>query len=599
MLGPIFNREWLTLPRRPRHFLMRSLSLIALWVLLFTVWQVTVGWERSASLNDLSHFGLFVFQVLVYVELVLVLFFAALGAAGTISQEKDRRTFVLLLMTDMRNYEIVVGKLLGSLLQIALFLIGTVPILSLIMLLGGVAPAQILEATVVLAMTALAAGSLGGLVALWREKTFQSLALSVLFLILYLCLVHALGVLPWLFPDIPQQAVDQVQNALEPFLALWQVLYPDQSRAGWPPAYEFALAMAGWAVLLNGWGIWKLRAWNPSGEPIMQRDLVEKAEEADRAKAHAAPGRAREVWANPILFREIATRAYGRRPYMVKVAYFVVLALVCYYAFQPSMRLEWAAAVGLVPITILSLLLVAAQAVTAITSERDSGALDLLLVTDLSPREFVFGKLLGILYNTKEYLLPPIILAGVYAWQGTLAHPAPNHMEYLGSMNATAFFCVALSMLTLLAFTTVLGVHVALRNDKSGAAIGNTLGAVFFLSVGTLVCIYLILINGRFEAQWLSFLVFIFTGVAGLYWIFNGNRPTAHSFLFASFFCPFAVFYSMSSILIGKPGLNESADPFLWTICMVFSFGWAILAMMILLLSEFEMTVGRTSGGGD
>ena len=117
MLGPIFNREWLTLPRRPRHYLLRTLSLGALWVLAFTVWQTTVGWEDPAGINDLSRFGLLLFQIFAYVQLVLLLFFSALSAAGTISQEKDRRTFVLLLMTDLRNYEIVLGKLFGSLLR--------------------------------------------------------------------------------------------------------------------------------------------------------------------------------------------------------------------------------------------------------------------------------------------------------------------------------------------------------------------------------------------------------------------------------------------------------------------------------------------------
>src|SRR5262249_34693193 len=156
------------------------------------------------------------------------------------------------------------------------------------------------------------------------------------------------------------------------------------------------------------------RVWNPSGEPIMQRDAAgQDAEEKDRLKAHAAPGRVRRVWRNPILWREVATRAYGRRPYLVKVAYFLVLGLVCWYAFETGPRRDWDAARGLVPIAILSLLLVSAQAVTAVTSERDTGALDLLLVTDLSPREFIFGKLLGVLWNTKEFLLPPLILAAI------------------------------------------------------------------------------------------------------------------------------------------------------------------------------------------
>ncbi len=45
---------------------------------------------------------------------------------------------------------------------------------------------------------------------------------------------------------------------------------------------------------------------------------------------------------------------------------------------------------------LVSLVLVNALAVTSITNERDGQALDLLLVTDLSPNEFMFGKLGGV-----------------------------------------------------------------------------------------------------------------------------------------------------------------------------------------------------------
>ena len=46
-----------------------------------------------------------------------------------------------------------------------------------------------------------------------------------------------------------------------------------------------------------------------------------------------------------------------------------------------------------VPLFVLSLMLINAQGVTSLTNERDAKALDLLLVTDVSAKEFVFGKL--------------------------------------------------------------------------------------------------------------------------------------------------------------------------------------------------------------
>jgi ABC-type transport system involved in multi-copper enzyme maturation permease subunit len=175
LLGPIFVREWLTIPRRASHYVVRSAYLGFLWVLGLTAWQASVGWSQQATLGDNSRFGLLLFQIFTLVQFAFLLFFAALSAASAITQEKDRRTFVLLLMTDLRSYEIVLGKLFGSLLQIAILLVGMIPILVLIMLLGGVSLLQVAQAALVLAATALAAGSVGSLVALWRDRTFQAL----------------------------------------------------------------------------------------------------------------------------------------------------------------------------------------------------------------------------------------------------------------------------------------------------------------------------------------------------------------------------------------------------------------------------------------
>jgi ABC-type transport system involved in multi-copper enzyme maturation permease subunit len=600
MLGPIFLREWLTTPRRPRHYLVRAFYFAALWVLLLTIWQTVVGWEATATLGDHARFGLLGFQILSYVQLTLLLFFSALSAASAISQEKDRRTFLLLLMTDLRNHEIVLGKLFGSLLQILLLLAGSVPIFALLMLLGGIEPTQILDAILVLATTALAAGSLGGLVALWREKTFQSLALTVLFLVLYFLLVHALPLLGMVQSGLDVDALSRVQYALEPFLVLQDVMRPDETQSAFRPALIFAAVMLGIAALLNLWGIWKLRVWNPSGEPIMQRENTgeEETTAEERAKAHAAPGLARGVWSNPVLWREIATRAYGRRPLMVKTAYFVVLGLVGYYALVLMPPRDWAAAYGLVPVAILSLLLISAQAVTSVTSERDIGALDLLMVTDLSGKEFVFGKLLGVCWNTKEYILPPLILTVIYAVRGQLGAAPRGYPDLIAGKNLESALCIGIATLVLMAFTMVLGLHVALRTYNSRLAAINTLGTVFFLSVGTLVCIYLILVNGRFEYQWLSFSGFIVAGVGGLWWVLNADRAVP-ALNVASWLCPLAVFYTVTNILIGKPGTGESTDPLIPLIVTGGAFGFTLVAMLIPLLSEFDVAIGRSSAIGE
>lgn len=608
MLGPIFVREWLTVPRRSRHYVGRVIYLGVLWVLGLTAWQATVGWGRTATIGDTARFGTLLFQILtLYIQLPLLLFFAALSGVSAITQEKDRRTFLLLLITDLRNYEIVLGKLFGSLLPILFLLAGTVPVLSLLVLLGGVAPWQVAQAALVLGAVVLASGSLGGLVGLWRDRTFPALALTVLFLVLYLCVVEGLAILPALAADwgVTEQDVAGWQNWLGPRQALQSILEPPvEQHQLVTPAYGFCLTMVLLSVVLNAWGILRLRVWNPSGEPIQQREAPEdaEAEEKDRLKAHAAPGPVRQVWENPILWREVRTRAYGRRPLLVKAAYLIVLGLVCYYALSPLWgrggREEFAAAQGLVPIGILSLLLISAQAVTAITSERDTGALDLLLVTDLTPKEFIFGKLGGIAWNTLIYLAPPLLLTGLYAWFGWLATPPRGHPELAAGRNVEAGVCIILAALVLEAFVMVLGLHVALRTPSSRLAIVNTLGTVFFLSVGTLVCVELIIINGQFEYQWLSFIFFLAAGIGGLWWVLSGERPSP-ALTIASWVCPFAMYYSVVNIIIARPGSPESADPLYPFLVITGAFGFTLAAMLVPLLSEFDVALGRTTGPGE
>jgi hypothetical protein len=112
------------------------------------------------------------------------------------------------------------------------------------------------------------------------------------------------------------------------------------------------------------------------------------------------------------------------------------------------------------------------------------------------------------------------------------------------------------------------------------------------------VCIYLILINGRFEYQWLSFSAFLFAGVAGLWWVLSGDKPSA-ALTVASWVCPLAVFYSVTNVIIGKPGLRESADPLYPFAVTALAFGFTLVAMLIPLLSEFDVALGRASATGE
>jgi ABC-type Na+ efflux pump permease subunit len=635
--GPIIAREVITAPRPLIFYVARASYVGLLFILMWTAWQSRVGFAEVSEIGIIAYFGHLLFRWFVLFQLTLMLFFAPLSAATSVAHEKDRRTFVLLLMTDLRDVEIIVGKLMASLLQVLTLLATSAPVFFLCLLLGGVSPGQVLDVMMVTAAAGLLGGSLGLLVALGRDRTFQSLALTVLSLVLALAGVETLG---FLLPNAKFLGVS-ITEALDPFRAVLTIVDPDSlaGSSGLRPALVFVLASSAISFVILTFGIVMLRVWNPSSnEPREQREgeeaevavgesLIEVEEivaapalaigspvsvsrasgasttiEAPRSTISATgtatgdeagattglhvprrthkritrgPGPYRRPWTNPILWRELMTRAYGTKPLIIKGAYVLAFALgVAFIHLAPdpstmAMRQTWV----LIGLGILSLILINAQGVTALTSERDTGALDLLLVTELSPKQFIYGKLFGVLYNTKEMVALPILLIIWFAISGQMGWE-------------NSFYAIVDGLL-LAHFSAMLGLHAAITFTNSRAAVANSLGTIFFLMVGIGICALLIVLSDRqFARQLLSFLIFIGAGSVALFASLGAKNPS-RAIALVALLTPFWSFYCVISLI------NEDIlAAFLFSAGI---YGFALLAMLVPSVSDFDIALGRTS----
>jgi ABC-type transport system involved in multi-copper enzyme maturation permease subunit len=186
VFGAVFTREATIAPRRVSFFAARTLFVGALFALTATAWQLLVGSQQVENVGDLAWFGASAFQILAQLQLAVAMPFSALLVASAVALEKDRKTLDLLLMTNLSNTELVLGKLMASLLSVIVVVVAAVPILAILALLGGISAGQIFRVQAVTLASALVAGSLGSTVALWREKTFQALAMTALVLVLWL-----------------------------------------------------------------------------------------------------------------------------------------------------------------------------------------------------------------------------------------------------------------------------------------------------------------------------------------------------------------------------------------------------------------------------
>src|SRR5947208_981766 len=291
LIGPIFSRELVTAPRRPQHFLYRGVYGTALFVLMCTAWLVLAGTQIIRSVGDMAKFGSILFFILAPLQLALLTFLAALRAASSVAQEKDKKTLILLLMTRLSNHEIVLGKLLASLLDVLVMLATAAPIFMLLTLFGGVSAAQVARVFAVTLATILAAGSLGSTVALARDKTFQSLAMTAMILMIWIGAWEAAAV----FASngaIGGVRLEEIAAAASPIRAILVAVHPNRDTQPLFSAADawFVVVALAIAALLNGVAILRLRVWNPGREvmPRVEAESEETTAPHDKASPEAA-----------------------------------------------------------------------------------------------------------------------------------------------------------------------------------------------------------------------------------------------------------------------------------------------------------------------
>ena len=584
LAGPIFVREAMTAPRRLRHYLMRSGFVAGLLVLFYSLRQATIGFQDVQFAGDVATFSNLVFQIFALLQLTLGMFFATLFTASNIAQEKDRQTLILLLMTDMRSHELALGKLLSSMLVVGVLIIASLPVFCFLRLLGGITWAQIFWAEGIIISASLAAGTWGGLVAFWREKTFQTLAISVLGVVLFLALAE--GCVAFMGSE---SITGYWVGRISPYRSLFEVLNPlsgiDSGIAS-ITALPAVLVLMGLAGFLGLFTIIRLRTWNPSQQlrqAAMDHVIANTSESVPAASAE--PRVHRTVWYNPVIWREVCTRAYGRKIVWIKLVYALLVGLLAWSTISASraipgeelvLGMVGPAAFSFVGVGIISLLLMNAQAVTSITNERDGRTLEPLLITDLSAREFMLAKIGGAAWNAREMIVLPLVLLIVMGVAGSVTGLTAENMIY-----------VIVSFLVLSLFAIALGLHAGLTYENSRSAIGNSLGTMFFLFVGIFIFM-LLLVEARssFAIQIQSFIVFIGFGSLGLYSSLTHKNPS-NALTLASMVLPFLTFYGITGFLLGG-----TLGVCFW---ITVAYGFACVAMLVPAMTDFDVALGRNT----
>ena len=551
LFGPVFLYEVIRLGRRPLTFALRGLYVVLLmgllvWMYLLwldsvngyqrrqrgytagtvavlvgcvavaglAVWLFRGWWRRGAVLvvggvaavaavadtaggppvppAKLAGFATYFFTVFVFIQFGVVALLTPAYVAGSVADEKERKTLEFLLATDLAPREILFGKLVARVVSLLMFVLAGLPVVAFLQLFGGIDPELLLTVTAAAAVQVLGFSAVSMYVSTTVRKPRDAIALSYLLLAGYLFLSFTLALYlatlvarfgpaagPWteqvfgyavdMYPVVEAAAgaaavfaqgnpVFQVVMLLNPFLGTGGLTPPNMAAA----LGRFALFWAVVGGLAMAYSVWRLR-------PIALGHGKAPTQKAIDKQARRRPA----VGSDPMLWKEVFLEGGFKGGCVGWLTAALIVGLVfmwppilVYEAFfgntyrptDPWAELAgelngWCRAVTAVVGTLL-LLATAVRGAGVVSGERDKDTWISLMATPLGAWEMLRGKWLGCVLGVRRGVAV-LVLAWAIALAGRGVEPAmvlalaAALVVYVGTFAWVGIFCSLTSRTTL------------------------------------------------------------------------------------------------------------------------------------------------------
>ena len=167
------------------------LALAGLLDMYFMVSQV----KATAEIQYSGFLSLYLFVAAI--EFTMLLLIVPALTAGSISGERERQTLNLMLSTQMTPAEIVLGKLISSMINMALLVISSFPVISLVFIYGGIQLRDLGLLLLLYLSVALLSSSLGLCFSAVCKRSTMATALSYGFLGFLLIGTYAINFFVW------------------------------------------------------------------------------------------------------------------------------------------------------------------------------------------------------------------------------------------------------------------------------------------------------------------------------------------------------------------------------------------------------------------
>jgi ABC-type transport system involved in multi-copper enzyme maturation permease subunit len=418
-LGPVFASEWLTTSRRWQSYAGRAVFVGVLLVGLASVWVGRVQGQALPPIVAMAEIGRSFYDAIVFTQLTLVFLVAPAATAGAVCQDKSNGTLAQMLLTDLSDAEIVLGKLAARLIPVIGLAGCTLPVLAIAGLLGGI-DLQALTGVFLITISAAIFGcTLAFTFSIWGTKPYEVLLATYAFFAVWMLTLPVAQVPSrhWGYPPVPGWTI-----ATNPY-ALAVALYVQPGEFGLVHCVALSSALVLISAVLVVVAIARIRGVvaRQADSPAYLRRSRGRLGVLSRTLPFKI-GRDPSLDGNPLLWYEVHRQRSSAWIRTLIRLYFVIALVFTLIAIDDGIRGGWWNRERLPAFVVafqvaISLPLVLVASTTALVEERVRGTLDVLMTTPISSRSIVLTKWWSVYRKIPLLLALPALTCAVLAWE--------------------------------------------------------------------------------------------------------------------------------------------------------------------------------------
>jgi ABC-type transport system involved in multi-copper enzyme maturation permease subunit len=505
---PLLEKELIEQAARKRTYLVRVGYACLLFLVAFLIFYQELQAGATSPLAVLGR-GRDMFNSLVLLEFAGVYLFMPAITCGVLTQEKERESLQLLLITRLGPWTILFEKLLGRLVPMVCFLLLSLPLLGFAYSLGGISPRLLWTGVWMLILAVVQMGTLALACSAFFRTTVAAFVTTyiVAFLMFFgpfvtWMLLYLIGYLLGIDFDAVERLFGSSISQGTIFLGMFPFFGPPlfgiYTSVGGPGTWPL---VAHSVIVLGASGLCLVlarryvvsRAFAAPRNILLEFFKFLDQRSSRRGMAGRKPGTASASNPTllpadePIAWRELTKRTLGRARYLVRILIFTEVPLVIFcailvaaefvsesqYTFVPRMLVTltmfifWA----------LAVLVISVQAASLIAGERSHQTLDVLCTSPLTGREIVLQKFQSVRRMILVFVLP---FATIVAAESCVREIAAHRVNWMHeNFNAPLYLtCSVLTLVIYLPLVAWLSLAIGLKVRTQARAMIGSMAAI-------------------------------------------------------------------------------------------------------------------------